>query len=112
MNEKSTLVLITKPLDQNPPVYRNALLTGADKVVMIQDGVYTRPPKEEDEDTFELPGGHRAVAGSDGLFNLWPENWFVLGEDAEARRVEPGCGAIDYQQLVNAIEQHEKIVTL
>ncbi len=91
MNNKKTLLLITAPLDQSPTMLCRSLIDDADKVVMVQEGVYTRQKE-----------------GSD----VWPDHWFVLNEDAEARRIKSNCHALDYQGLVTAIEEHKRIVTL
>ncbi|VAX20782.1 hypothetical protein MNBD_NITROSPINAE03-1562 [hydrothermal vent metagenome] len=91
---KKTLVIVTKPLSLAPRRLCSALFEQADSVALIQDGVYNKPG-EAKTDT-----------------DSWPDNWSALKDDVSARGVEVGCQLIDYAQLVEAIEKHEKIVTI
>jgi len=85
---KKTLVIVTRPLSRAPKRLCSALFRQADSVTLIQDGVYNKP------------GGDEA------------DNWSALKDDVSARGVEVGCKLIDYAQLVEAIETHEKIITI
>ncbi|HEB72690.1 MAG TPA: hypothetical protein ENI77_08730 [Nitrospirae bacterium] len=97
---KKTLVIVTKPLSLAPKHLACALFGQADHVALIQDGVYNNP------------GGRRAMGGVNIETDGWPDNWSALKDDVSARGVEVGCKLIDYSDLVEAIEAHEKIVTI
>ncbi len=110
---KKTLVLVTKPLSLAPKNFSCAVFAQADHVTLIQDGVYNRPgDMSQDGVYYGMPGGHRAVGEVNAKTGGWPDDWSALKDDVSARRVEAGCRLIDYAGLVEAIEEHEKIVTI
>lgn len=109
---KKTLVLVTKPLSLAPRNFSCAVFAQADHVTLIQDGVYNRPGDENLDEVYGMPGGHRAVGEASAKTGAWPDNWSALKDDVSARGVEVGCRLIDYADLVEAIEKHEKIVTI
>ncbi len=104
---------MTKPLSLAPKHLSCALFGQADHVALIQDGVYNNPGGISHEEAYYgMPGGHRAVGGVNKETDGWPDNWSALKDDVSARGVEVGCKLIDYSDLVEAIETHEKIVTI
>lgn len=109
---KKTLVIITKPLSLAPKNLSCLLFGQADHVALIQDGVYTKPSDVSHNKVYGMPGGHRAVGEVKKETGDWPENWSALKDDVSARGVKVGCKLIDYADLVETIEEHEKIVTI
>lgn len=109
---KKTLVIVTKPLSRAPKNLSCLLFGQADHVVLIQDGVYNRPGDVNPDEAYGMPGGHRAVGEGKKDTGGWPDNWSALKDDVSARGAQVGCRLIDYAGLVEAIEEHEKIVTI
>jgi sulfur relay protein TusB/DsrH len=94
---KKTLILVTKPLSLASKNLSCLLFGQGNHVALIQDGVYNRPGDA---------GDGKTETGN------WPDNWSALKDDVSARGVEVGCRLIDYAGLVEAIEEHDKIVTI
>ncbi len=109
---KKTLVLVTKPLSAAKKSLARKVLDLADHVTLIQDGVYNKPGDVLPAELYGMPGGHRAVQATYTEAQPWPDNWSALRTDVSSRGVEVGCKLIDYPDLVDAVERHEKIITL
>ncbi len=90
---KNALVLLTRPLGEVPRVKRAASLTVANEVILIENGVYETAEALTD-------------AGVDAAIVK------VVADDAEARRVTPPFRAIDWVDVVDAIERNKTVITL
>ena len=109
---KKTLFLVTRPLSLAPKNLCRALFGQADHVTFLQDGVYNKPGDVNPDGVYGMPGGHRAVGEVTTDTGGWPDNWSALEDDVSARGVKVGCRLINYTDLVESIEEHEKIVTI
>ncbi len=109
---KKTLVLVTKPLNIAKSNLARKVLDQADHIALIQDGVYNKPGDIQTTELYGMPGGHRAVQETQTEAQPWPGNWSALKTDVSSRGVEVGCKLIDYPDLLDAVERHEKIITL
>ena len=109
---KKTLVLLTRPLDRNNPGINAKTLRMAEQVVLISDGVYNRPDQETMDEAYGEPGGHRSVRSFSDNDSPWPGAWMALDEDVKRRNVSVGCKLIGFPELIEAMESHERIITL
>ncbi len=109
---KSTLALVTRPLKTLSAEVTRLVLRQADQVVLIADGVYNSPYDGLDKDVYGMPGGHRSIFSETESTAQWPIHWHALEDDVVASKVETDIQLINDEQLIDAIEKHEKIVTL
>ena len=107
-----TLVLITRPLGAHPGEFAVLALKSADKIILMQDGVFNTPALFSGETAYGMPGGHRAAFDTGAEVGIWPASCLALGEDVKARRRRTAIKTIEYSELVEAIASHEKIITL
>lgn len=110
---KKTLLIVTNPPSLAPKTLTRLLFGQADHVALIQDGVYARPGDFGHAEVYGgMPGGHRTAGEGGKKTGGWPENWSALKDDVSARGAQAGPRLIDYASLVEAIEKHDKIVTI
>jgi sulfur transfer complex TusBCD TusB component (DsrH family) len=91
-----TLVLLTRPLADAPKAKRTAALATATEVALLENGVYTT----EAERAALAPDGPAAA------------HWRALDVDVAARRIASSFDTLSCEQVVEAIERNETIITL
>ena len=107
-----TLVLVTRPLGENPDEYARLVLKEADHVILMQDGVFNGSSLFRHMSPYGVPGGHRAAHDPSAESGDWPGNCLAMKEDTAIRGGKAGIKLIDYPELVEAVAAHQKIITL
>ena len=107
-----TLVLITRPLGQRPGEFASLALKSAARIILMQDGVFNTPALFSGETAYGMPGGHRAAFDTGAEVGIWPSSCCAIEEDVKARRRRTAIKTIGYNELVEAIASHEKIITI
>jgi len=109
---KKTLVLVTRPLNENPGEWVRLALKAADRVILMQDGVFNGSSLFGHMSQYGVPGGHRAAHDPAADTGEWPGNCLAMEEDARIRGCKTGITLIGYAELVEAVATHHKIITL
>ncbi|MDH5638122.1 MAG: DsrH/TusB family sulfur relay protein, partial [Nitrospinota bacterium] len=102
-----TLVLVTRPLGENPGEWARLALKAADRVILMQDGVFNGSSLFGHMSPYGIPGGHRAAHDPDAETGDWPGNCFAMEEDAAIRGGKAGIKLIGYAELVEAVAAHQ-----
>ncbi len=88
------LLLVVNRLNSVSEEKIKFFLDSADEAVLFDTAVYTTKAD------IEKISPHNDV------------NWFVVGEQAEARGVKSDFDKVDFDWVISAMERHDKIVTL
>ncbi|MBI5815704.1 MAG: hypothetical protein HZB29_08860 [Nitrospinae bacterium] len=93
--KKSLFVIVTKTAEALPVETARIALDSADRVTLIQDGVYNTPER------FAARG-----------FAVDASKWSALDDDVQARSIATVFELTSYDGIVEDIEKHHRTVVL